>query len=155
MKRTSKEDYLRCIYFLYERSKNSNNNDAGIKSVDLSKELNVTKPSVSEMIKKLSSKGYVEAKPYSNIFLTKKGFNEAKKVMHNHRVIEVFLKNVLKYEINKPHKKSKIHEEAHKLEHAFSEESIKRLDSFLKDPKKSPYGKEIPHDNSIRNKRRN
>ena len=49
------------------------------------------------------SSNYILSKMYNE----KKGFNEAKKVMHNHRVIEVFLKNVLKYEINKPHKKSK------------------------------------------------
>ena len=136
MKEKSMEDYLRTAYSLYEQE---GNNTQGVKSIDLAKELKISKPSVSEMIRKLVEKGFVTAKPYSNIFFTDKGLKEAKRVMHNHRVIEVFLKDLLRYD------SSKVHEEAHRLEHAFSEESIKRLDKFLKHPKKSPLGKPIPH----------
>lgn len=127
----SKEDYLITMYSLHEKGE--------IKSVDIANILRVSKPSVSEMIKKLASELLVDAKPYSKIKFTKKGLDEAKRIMHNHRVIEVFLKKVLKYDINK------VHEEAHRLEHAFSEESIKRLDELVKNPKKSPFGKDIPH----------
>ena len=91
------------------------------------------------MIKKLNKLGYVKTKLYSKIFLTKEGLDEAKRLMHNHRVIEVFLKEILEYDLNK------VHQEAHRLEHAFSEESIDRLDRFLNYPKVSPNGKKIPH----------
>ncbi|MCP3686395.1 MAG: metal-dependent transcriptional regulator [bacterium] len=133
----SAEDYLRTIYYLSEKQADKK---LGIKAVDVATELNISKPSVSAMIKKLISLGFLRANPYSKIFFTEKGRNEAKRVMHNHRVIEVFLADVLKYD------QKKVHDEAHRLEHAFSEESIKRLDAFLKNPKKSPHGETIPHE---------
>lgn len=141
MKQKSKEDYLRTIYSLYENQKDKSK---GLRAVEIAKILNISKPSVSDMIKKLIKEGCVKAKPYSNIFFTKKGLKEAKKVMHNHRVIEVFLKEVLNYDLRK------VHEEAHRLEHAFSEESIKRLDRFLGNPKRSPYGRLIPHNKKLK-----
>ena len=132
----SMEDYLRTLYALYERLEAKSD---GIKSVDVAKELGISKPSVSEMIKKLIKRRYLKARLYSKIYLTKKGMNEARRIIHNHRVIEVFLKGVLEYDINK------VHGEAHRLEHAFSEESVKRLDKFLNNPKSAPNGKPIPH----------
>ena len=63
--------------------------------------------------------------------------------MHNHRVIEVFLKDILKFKDPRA-----IHEEAHKLEHAFSEDALNRLDQYLNNPDKSPTGELIPHDNT-------
>jgi len=137
MEKKSIEDYLRTMYYFYEKEEAK---AKGIKSVDIAKELKVSKPSVSEMVGKLVKREFVKANPYSNISFTKKGLKEAKRVMHNHRVIEVFLRDVLKYDL------SQVHEEAHRLEHAFSEESIKRLDKFLNNPKVSPLGKPIPHD---------
>ncbi|MEA3230010.1 MAG: metal-dependent transcriptional regulator [archaeon] len=132
----SLEDYMRTIYSLYEKQEDKSK---GIKSVDAAKELKISKPSVSKMIKKLVSKKYLKAKPYSNIYFTKKGLKEAERIMHNHRVIEVFLKDVLDCNLNR------IHEEAHQLEHTFSEYTIRKLDKFLNNPKVSPLGKKIPH----------
>jgi DtxR family transcriptional regulator, Mn-dependent transcriptional regulator len=128
----SREDYLRVMYELYENRKE------GIKSVDIANALNVTKPSVSQMIKNLCNEKLIVTEPYSKIQFTKKGFKEARRMMYIHRVIEVFLKKVLKYDIDK------VHEEAHRLEHAFSQKSIDRLDEFLNKPKKSPHGRIIP-----------
>jgi DtxR family Mn-dependent transcriptional regulator len=134
MIQVSVEDYMRVIYSLYEEDKK-----AGVRSVDVAKRLNVTKPNVSVMVKKLANKGYLKARPYSNIFLTKKGLKEAKRITHNYRVIEVFLTKVL------GHDPKKVYKEAHKLEHAFSEETIRRIDRFLQNPKTCPHGKKI-HD---------
>lgn len=131
----SKEDYLRAIYIIRE-----NSGQELIKSVDIAKELKITKPSVSAMIKKLIVEGYIKKKPYSKIKLTKKGQNKAIRITHKHRVIEVFLKEVLGYKLDY------VHQEAHRLEHAFSDESIKRLDNYLKNPKVSPHGRLIPHE---------
>ncbi|MEA2037455.1 MAG: metal-dependent transcriptional regulator [Nanoarchaeota archaeon] len=137
MEQKSTEDYLRAMFYLYEKE---GDEVKGLRSVDVAKELNISKPSVSEMVRKFVERGFVKASPYSNIFFTKKGLKEARRVMHNHRVIEVFLKNILDYDTNK------VHEEAHRLEHAFSEESIGRLDKFLNNPKVSPHGMKIPHE---------
>ena len=128
----SREDYLRVMYELYEKNKED------LKSVDVAKKLGVTKSSVSQMIKKFNNEKLILTEPYSDIRFTKKGINKAKHLMYTHRVIEVFLKDFLKYDIKE------IHDEAHRLEHAFSEESIQRIDKILNKPKKSPHGKTIP-----------
>lgn len=130
----SREDYLRIIYLLFEK-----NFDKGIKSIKIAEELNISRASVSVMVRKLAEKGYLKVNKYSRVFLTESGKSKARKIMHKHRVIEVFLVDVLGFNLNKAHK------EAHKLEHAFSDESIRKLDLLLNNPKISPTGKIIPH----------
>lgn len=131
MKSASKEDYLRGIYHLMEDNKE-------VKSVELADYLNITKPSVSQMLQELDKEGLIDYKKYSRLKLTDKGRKIAEKVTFKHRIIETFLKSMLK--INS----TEIHEEAHRLEHAFSDKSINRLRKMLGNPKLDPHGKTIP-----------
>ncbi len=131
MNKQSQEDYLRAIYDILEKKQQ-------VKAIDIVKYLNVSKPSVSEMVRKMTKKGLIKSAPYSAIKFTKKGKKIATRLTYKHRVIEVFLKNVLKCN------KKNIHQEAHQLEHAFSDQVIKKLGKLLKNPKISPYGHKIP-----------
>ena len=131
MKSASKEDYLRGIYHLMEDNKE-------VKSVELADYLNITKPSVSQMLQELDKEGLIDYKKYSRLKFTDKGRKIAEKVTFKHRIIETFLKSMLK--INS----TEIHEEAHRLEHAFSDKSINRLRKMLGNPKLDPHGKPIP-----------
>ncbi len=132
MESASREDYLRAVYHLMEE------NDK-VRSVDLADYLNVTKPSVSEMLKELGNEGLIEHKKYSKVKLTAKGHKIAKNLTSKHRLIEKFLKDMLK--INK----EDVHDEAHRLEHAFSDDSIDKLRKLLGNPKTDPHGKPIPN----------
>lgn len=127
----SREDYLRGIYILEETK-------GEIKSIDLANYLNVSKPSVSEMVQELDREGLVEHRKYSKLKFTQKGRKIAQNLTSKHRLIELFLKNILKIE------SKNIHQEAHRLEHAFSDESIEKLRKMLGNPKKDPHGKPIP-----------
>ncbi|MDP3765509.1 MAG: metal-dependent transcriptional regulator [Nanoarchaeota archaeon] len=127
----SREDYLRGLYILEEEK-------VEIKSIDLAHYLNVSKPSVSEMVKELDREGLISYKKYSKLKFTQKGRNIAQKLTSKHRLIELFLKNVLKLN------SKNIHQEAHRLEHAFSDESVTKLRKLLGNPKKDPHGKPIP-----------
>ena len=129
----NQEDYLRAIYNLYEIDKTN------IFSVKVAKRLGVSKPAVSKMLKSLAIKKLIKLKPYSSIKFTTKGKKEAIKLTYKHRLIEVFLVDVLKI------KKENMHKEAHKLEHAFSDQVIKKLANFLNNPKFCPNGKHIPN----------
>ena len=131
MESANKEDYLRGIYHLME-------DDPDVKSVDLADYLNITKPSVSEMLQQLNREGLVEYKKYSKLKFTSKGKKIAQKLTFKHRIIESFLKNMLR--INS----EDVHEEAHRLEHAFSDEAIEKLRRLLGNPKEDPHGKPIP-----------
>lgn len=127
----NKEDYLRGLYILEEKK-------GYIKSIDLAHYLNVSKPSVSGMARELNKGGLVSYKKYSKLKFTAKGRRIAQKLTSKHRLIELFLKNMLK--VNSKN----VHEEANRLEHAFSDESVQRLRKLLGNPKKDPHGKPIP-----------
>lgn len=131
MKKQNQEDYLHSMYSLYE-------NNTEISSVDLANSLNVSKSAVSKMLKKFVVQKLIKMEPYSTIKFTAKGLREAGKIMYKHRVIECFLVKILGYK-----NLATVHEEAHRLEHSFSDESIKRIDSLMKYPQKTSTGKII------------
>jgi len=129
----TREDYLRAIYCLNEQGSET------VKSVDIKDFLTVSKPAVSEMLKKLKEQGYIEMTPYSKISLTPRGYEEAKKITYKYRVMEVFLKESLKL------KGDKLHEEAHRLEHSVSDDVAKKMAKLLNNPRFCPCGYEIPN----------
>lgn len=130
----TKEDYLRAIYHLGEEE----NDGADVSSVDICKYLKISKSSVSEMLRKLIKENLIRSEPYGKVRLAKKGLSSAVNITRKHRVIEVFLSEILKL------KRDMIHEEAHKLEHAFSDESIKSICKMIGTAKNCPHGKNIP-----------
>lgn len=135
MKTANREDYLRAIYCLNESK------PGGIKSIDIVKYLKVSKPAVSEMLKKLKKEKWIKMEPYSEISFTSEGFQEARKLTFKHRVVELFLKETLKCD------DKETHEGAHKIEHAISDDVAKKLANFLKNPKICPCGNKIPNIN--------
>jgi DtxR family Mn-dependent transcriptional regulator len=89
---------------------------------EIAAELKVSPASVSEMFKKLSSKGLVQYERYGNVKLTSKGKRLGKDILRKHRFIEQFLMFI-------GVRKNKIHTEACVLEHALSDEVEKALRS--------------------------
>ncbi len=111
--------------------------DNGARSIDIAKELGLSKNTVAITLSKLSDKGYVEKERYGRIYLTPKGKMVAKKMNFRHRVLETFLFEKLGM------KKGKIHEEACRMEHAVSDEMVRKLYRFLGEPKLDPHGRKI------------
>lgn len=133
----TKEDYLRAIYHLEEEQ----DNDPDVSSVDICNYLKISKSSVSEMLRKLTKRKLVNSELYGKVTLTKEGRSFAVGITRKHRIIEVFLSEVLKI------KGALIHEESHRLEHAFSNESIDSIFKIIKNTKSCPHGKRIPQIN--------
>lgn len=127
-----KEDYLRAIFLIQEK------NDQSTKLVNIADRLGLSRSTVTERIQELVAQGYLVRKESSKIAFTKRGFAVARKLTHKHRMIEVFLHDVLHIP------KDKVHAEAHKLEHAMSDEVIKKLGFFLGNPLYDSHGKPIP-----------
>jgi DtxR family transcriptional regulator, Mn-dependent transcriptional regulator len=127
---STKEDYVRAIYIL-------NKNEEGAGVTQIAKRLKLSKSTVSERIKELVRDGLAVAPLYAEVTLTTKGAAIGKKLTYKHRLIEVFLHETLKMP------KDQVHAEAERLEHAFSDEAIKRLDVFLKHPTHDPHGSPI------------
>jgi DtxR family Mn-dependent transcriptional regulator len=117
----AEEDYLRTIYELEEHK------NLGIKSVDIAKRLKISKSSVSEMLRKLAKEKLIKIKPYSKIYLTPNGKRKAGELFDRYYSIKTFVKKFFKYE----HEKAR--EEACKLEHAFSQDSIKIINKLIEE----------------------
>lgn len=132
MPSTSVQDYLKALYKLEQRS------DDRVKTKNIASELDVSLPSVTNMLKVLAEDGFVERIPYRGARLTQEGRREALKVIRSHRLIEVFLVEYLGYSWDE------VHEEAERLEHAMSERFTDRIDALLGHPRYDPHGDPIP-----------
>src|SRR3989338_1683340 len=132
MPSVSKEDYLRAMHHLAVE------HDRQIKSIEIADYLNVSRASVSEMLRRLEEGGFIRHERYSKTKFTSKGRRLAEKLTAKHRLIERFLADVLRM------RPEHIHEQDHKLEHAFSDEAMKQIRKLLHDPKTDPHGQPIP-----------
>ncbi len=114
----SSEDYLEMMLMLREKK-------GFIKSVDIAKELGVTKPSVSYAVKNLRESGYVTMEKGGEIHLTDSGEKIARQVFDKHKLLTSFLKSLgIKDEV--------AHADACKIEHDLSAESIKAIKAYIK-----------------------
>ncbi len=126
----TREDYVRAVYSLHEQG-------LQVRIIDISRYLGLARSTVSERICDLGKTRLVQTDRSGGITLTKQGQKLSEKLTYKHRLIEVFLHDVLG--INP----EDVHSEAHKLEHACSDEVIKRLAKFLGNPTRDPHGKKI------------
>ena len=86
--RESAENYLKTILALQKRL-------GEVRSIDVANELNVSKPSVSNAVKKLRAEGLVDMNENRSLFLTSTGYEYAISVFERHVVIEKILTEVL------------------------------------------------------------
>ncbi len=101
--------------------------------------LEVAPGTVTAMVKTLEKLGLVSYEPYSGVRLSEEGRHEAIHVLRRHRLIELFLVEVLGLDW------SEVHDEAERLEHAISAKLIDRIDELLGHPKVDPHGDPIPN----------
>jgi DtxR family Mn-dependent transcriptional regulator len=126
------EDYAKAIYSLTGWGPETASTN------DLADRLGVRPASVSAMIKKLDEAGLVERVPYHGVRLTAEGTRVALGVLRRHRLLELFLAEVLEVPWER------VHDEAEVLEHALSEDLTELISAKLGDPSVDPHGDPIP-----------
>src|SRR5437667_5547057 len=100
--------------------------------------LGVTPGTATTMVKALAESGLAEYEPYSGVRLTAAGEKLAALVLRRHRLVELFLVQVMGMSW------AEVHDEAEQLEHAVSERLIERIDEMLGRPTHDPHGDPIP-----------
>lgn len=128
----SEENYLKAIYTL------SQEGGGAISTNDLADKIETKASSVTDMLKKLSDKGFVKYQKYQGCELTPHGLQSALLIVRKHRLWETFLVSKLHFGWES------VHDIAEQLEHIQSEELINRLDEFLGFPEVDPHGEPIP-----------
>jgi DtxR family transcriptional regulator, Mn-dependent transcriptional regulator len=100
--------------------------------------LGVTPGTATTMVKALAESGLAEYEPYSGVRLTAAGEKLASLVLRRHRLVELFLVDVMGMSW------AEVHDEAEQLEHVVSERLIERIDEMLGRPTHDPHGDPIP-----------
>jgi DtxR family Mn-dependent transcriptional regulator len=100
--------------------------------------LGVTPGTATTMVKALAESGLAEYEPYSGVRLSAAGERLAGLVLRRHRLVELFLVQMLGM------KWDEVHEDAEQLEHVVSDRLIERIDEMLGHPTHDPHGDPIP-----------
>src|SRR5438270_13204723 len=127
----SQQDYLKALYLLRGEQR-------PVPTRDLAQRLGISSPSVSEMVARLNAQGLVEHDRYRGQQLTREGRKVALELVRHHRLMDMFLVQVLGYSWDE------VHDEAERLEHVISERMEARIFELLGRPELDPHGHAIP-----------
>lgn len=127
------EDDLKAIYKLSAAGGRAT-------TTELANLLNVTPASVTGMVQRLASDdpSWVDYQKHRGVSLTPEGERVALEIIRHHRLLEMFLHEVLGYPWEE------VHAEAERLEHVISENFEERIAKVLGDPSHDPHGDPIP-----------
>ncbi|HEX4611969.1 MAG TPA: metal-dependent transcriptional regulator, partial [Urbifossiella sp.] len=125
------QDYLKAIHRL-------GGGEDFVQPAKIASLLAVKAPSVTGMLKRLGEAGWIDYTPKSGARLTPAGLAEALRVIRRHRLVELFLNQVLKLDW------SEVDAEAEALEHAISPRLEQALADYLGEPLEDPHGHPIP-----------
>jgi DtxR family Mn-dependent transcriptional regulator len=127
------EDYLKTIYEIQAASERASTNA-------LAEALEITPASVTGMVQKLAATTppLVDYEKHRGVRLTAQGEEVALEIVRHHRLLELFLHQILGYSWDK------VHAEADRLEHVISEEFEAKIAEVLGDPSHDPHGDPIP-----------
>ncbi len=119
------EDYLEAIFDLDKKKKI-------VRVRDIAKRMDVKMPTVTSMLKTLRDRGLVHYEKYEYVELTKDGMAVGKEMRRRHEILLVFLTKILKIE------HGIADEDACKIEHALSVETLESLTDFMEFIQKCP-----------------
>ena len=130
------EDYLKVIYDL-----SADNQRVG--TGQIAEMLGVSPASVTDMFQRLAGEDppLLDYVKHQGVALTEDGRKAALETIRHHRLLELFLHEVLGYSWDE------VHAEAERLEHVISEEFEERVAAVLGDPQRGLHGKPIPSRN--------
>lgn len=124
-------EYLAEIYRLQEDAPT-------VSTTSLADRLDVSPPAIPRMLKRLQSAGYVKHVPYQGVELTERGREEAMQEIRRHRILEVFLVNVMGFTWDEAH------EHADKLGAGLTDKLTERMAEMTGFPQRCPHGEPIP-----------
>lgn len=131
----SAENYLKTIYRLMPSEKGY------VKPKFLAEFLTHAPSTLTITLQRLARKGYIEYVKYRGVRLTEKGITRVARILRAHRLCEVFLYYKLGQDF------LAAHNEACRMEHVLSDDTVNKLESFLEYPEFCPHGNPIPDRN--------
>jgi len=124
-------DYLAAIYKLgWSGDK--------VTTTALAERMHVSPAAASSMLKRLEECGLIERSPARGVILPEQGRLAALQLIRRHRLLEVFLLEIMGFTWDQ------VDAEAHRMEHAISAEFEDRIDRLCNHPTHCPHGDPIP-----------
>ncbi len=130
-KSESVEDYLKATYKIQQQQE-------WVSTSALAERLRLAPASITNMVQRLEKLGFLIYEPYHGVQLTEQGMTKALDIIRHHRLVELFLAEIVGYSWDL------VHEEAERLEHTVSEDFVERIDKVLGFPEHCPHGVPIP-----------
>lgn len=127
----TKENYLKAVFSIAEKKE-------VVSITELAEVMEVSKPTVNNMVKKMEEKGWVLYEKYKPLKLTSKGKKAAALIVRKHRLAEMFLAEVMSFGWEE------VHDIAEEMEHLKSNKLFERMDEILGFPTSDPHGSPIP-----------
>lgn len=124
------EEYLQTLFWLQEAG-------LGMSAANLARALQLSAPTVHEMVGRLERDGYITRDAEKTISFTPEGIRHAERIVARHRLIERFLTDVLDVPWDE------VHEQAESLEHGMSPELEARIRAKLGEATSCPHGHPI------------
>ncbi len=109
-----------------------------VSTTALAERLEVSAPAIPRMLRRLQTAGYVKRVPYQGSQLTQLGMAEALKELRRHRILEVFLVNVMGFTWDEAH------EHSDDLGKGLNDDITKRMAEMTDHPTRCPHGEPIP-----------
>lgn len=128
-------DYLATIYRISQDDSGTPNK---VTTSSLAEKMHVSTAAASSMLKRLEESGFVRRSGQDGVTLEKQGHLAAMQLIRRHRMLEVFLMQVMNFTWDQ------VDVEAHRLEHAISTEFVDRMDQICGYPTHCPHGDPIP-----------
>ncbi|MCR9289585.1 MAG: metal-dependent transcriptional regulator [Bacteroidetes bacterium] len=127
----TKENYLKAVFSISQKRET-------VSITELSEVMQVSKPTVNSMVKKMEEKGWVVYEKYKPLKLTLKGKKVAALIVRKHRLVEMFLSKIMDFGWEE------VHDIAEEMEHLQSTKFFDRMDEILGFPTIDPHGSPIP-----------
>ena len=133
MATTTIENYVKEIFFAEQENPGN-----PVPMGTIAKALKVVPGTATTMVKSMERNKLLKYKPRIGVTLSGEGRTLAIRMIRRHRLIEVFLVNVLKLDWDE------IHEDAEELEHVVSDRILEKIDELCGYPEFDPHGDPIP-----------
>ena len=134
------ENYLLSIYLVEERGYRVTNSKLldQLRRTPATEGLGTSAPSVSGMVRRMRKEGFIQISSNKSIHLTSHGKTLAERIIRRHRLAARMVVDLLGLELHRANV------EAHRLEHAISDEIEERIQKTLGNPTTDPFGQPIP-----------